>query len=62
MYKSIEKVCTFFVVIILILLLLNWLGPFIADSIQPAGYSVSEILHNMWTGMQNITHTGSHHY
>jgi hypothetical protein len=61
MYKSIEKVCSFFVVIILVLLLLTWLGPFIAESIQPASYTVSDILHNMWMGMQKITHTGSHY-
>lgn len=62
MVKSIEKVFTFFIVLILILLLLDLLGGFIADSTVPASSRVSEILHNMWIGVQNIAHTGSRHY
>jgi hypothetical protein len=61
MVKSIEKVFTFFVVLILILLLLEWLGPFISHSIEPASSRVSEIIHNLWVGIQNIAHTGSHY-
>lgn len=54
MVKSIEKVLTFFVVLILILLLLNLLGPFIADSIQPAANKLGDILSRMWDGLQNL--------
>jgi hypothetical protein len=61
MVKSIEKVFTFFVVLILILLLLDLLGPFIANTVPEASARVSEILHNTWVGIQNIAHTtGSH--
>lgn len=59
MVKSIEKVFTFFVVLILILLLIDLLGGFIATSVEPASNRISEILHNMWIGVQNIAHTGS---
>jgi len=59
MVKSIEKVLTFFVVLILILLLIELLGGFIADSVEPAASKVSEILGNMWDGIQNIAHNGS---
>ncbi len=59
MVKSIEKVFTFFVVLILILLLIDLLGGFIATSVEPASTRISEILHNMWIGVQNIAHTGS---
>jgi hypothetical protein len=60
MVKSIEKVFTFFVVLILILLLLDLLGGFIADSTLPASYRIRDILHNLWLGVQNIAHTSSH--
>jgi hypothetical protein len=63
MVKSIEKVFTFFVVLVLILLLIELLGGFIAGSVEPAANRVSEILHNMWVGIQNIAHTGTYgHY
>jgi hypothetical protein len=61
MVKSIEKVLTFFVVLILILLLIELLGPFIATSVEPASDKVSEIFHNLWAGIQNIAHTSSRH-
>jgi predicted PurR-regulated permease PerM len=62
MVKTIERVVTFFVVIILVIILINLLGPFISDSIQPAIDKVGDILHNAWTGLQHITGTdfGSH--
>ena len=64
MVKSIEKVFTFFVVLVLILLLIELLGGFIATSVEPVSNRISEILHNAWVGIQNIAHTGtgSHHY
>jgi len=57
MVKGIEKVLTFFVVIVLVLLLLNLLGPFISDSIQPAIDKVDDIVHNAWNGLQHLTGT-----
>jgi hypothetical protein len=62
MVKSIEKVFTFFVVLVLILLLIELLGGFIASSVEPVSHRISEILHNAWIGIQNIGQTGSHHY
>jgi hypothetical protein len=62
MVKSIEKVFTFFIVIILSILLLNLLGPFIANSIEPASVQVSNIIHNTWIGVNHIAHTGSNAY
>ncbi|MGH3717906.1 MAG: hypothetical protein ACRDRI_03515 [Pseudonocardiaceae bacterium] len=47
---------TFFVVLILILLLLDLLGGFIADSVPEASGKVGEILRNIWWGFQNIVH------
>lgn len=60
MVKSIEKVLTFFVVLILILLLIELLGGFIAESVEPAASKISQILSNIWDGIQNIAHSGSH--
>lgn len=54
MVKSIEKVLTFFVVLILILLLLNLLGPFIADSVEPAADKLGDILRQTWDGIQGL--------
>jgi len=61
MVKSIEKVLTFFVVLILILLLLNLLGPFIADSIEPAANKLGDILRQAWDGLQNLADTSYRH-
>ena len=62
MVKTIEKVVTFFVVIILVIVLINLLGPFISGSIQPAIDKVSDIGHNAWTGLQHTigADLGSH--
>jgi len=62
MIRAIENVLTFFIVIVLIILLLNSLGPFIANSIQPASERLSDILQNTWIGVQHIAHTGSNSY
>lgn len=59
MVKSIEKVFTFFIVLILVLLLINLVGGFIAGSVPEASNKLSDILHNAWVGIQNIAHTGS---
>jgi hypothetical protein len=59
MVKSIEKVLTFFVVIILLLVLLGVLGPFIASSLEPASVGISEIVHNAWTGLMHIVHAAT---
>lgn len=56
MVKSIEKVCTFFIVIVLFLLLLQLLGGFIASSMPEASDRISEILHSIWLGFQNLVH------
>jgi hypothetical protein len=58
----IEKVFTFFIVIILVIILINLFGPFISNSIRPGGDKVSDILHTTWTGLQHVTGTdfGSH--
>jgi hypothetical protein len=56
MVKSIEKVLTFFVVLILILLLLDLLGGFIAESVQPASDKLGEILRNIWYGFEHLVH------
>jgi hypothetical protein len=57
MVKTIEKVVTFFVVIILVIVLINLLGPFISGSVQPAIDKASDILHNAWTGLQHTIGT-----
>jgi hypothetical protein len=62
MVKSIEKVFTFFVVLVLILLLIELLGGFIANSVEPVSNRLSEIIHNIWVGIQNIAHTDSYYH
>ncbi|HET9256496.1 MAG TPA: hypothetical protein VFO16_15040 [Pseudonocardiaceae bacterium] len=62
MVKSIEKVLTFFVVLVLILLLIQLLGPYIYDAIEPAGNQVAGIIEKLWNGIRSIAHTGSGHY
>jgi hypothetical protein len=61
MVKSIEKVCTFFVVIVLVLLLIDLLGGFIANSVPEASDRLGEILHNIWYGFQNLVHYHPYH-
>ncbi len=60
MVKAIEKVCTFFIVIVLILLLMDLLGGFIASSVPEATDRFSDILRNIWYGFENLVHY--HHY
>lgn len=54
MVKAIEKVFTFFVVLILILLLLDLLGGFIAGSVPEASDRLREIMYNMWYGFEHV--------
>jgi hypothetical protein len=61
MVRSIEKVFTFFIVIILILLILDLVGGFIAGSVPEAANRVGEILHNTWYGFENIVHYHPYH-
>jgi hypothetical protein len=61
MVKSIEKVFTFFVVLILIIVLLNLLGNFIANSMPGAWDKLGAILNQAWNGVQGITQTGPRH-
>jgi hypothetical protein len=56
MVRAIEKVCTFFVVLILILLLLCLLGGFIANSVPEATSNLGYILHSIWAGFESIVH------
>lgn len=61
MVKSIEKVLTFFVILILILLLLDLLGGFIANSVPEASDKLGEILRNTWYGFENLVHYHPYH-
>ena len=56
MVKSIEKVLTFFVVVILILLLVDLLGGFIASSVPEASSNLGDILRSTWRGFQDLVH------
>jgi hypothetical protein len=61
MVKSIEKVFTFFVVLILILLLLDLLGGFIANSVPQATTNLGDILSSIWRGFEKIVHYRPYH-
>jgi hypothetical protein len=56
MVRAIEKVFTFFVVLILILLLLDLLGGFIANSVPEASDRLGEIIRTVWQGFENLVH------
>jgi hypothetical protein len=55
MVDPILKVLTFFAVVILILLLLNTLGGFIAAQIPNAVWALRRIIEALWNSMQDIT-------
>jgi len=61
MVKSIEKVLTFFVVLILILLLLDLLGGFIANSVPDASTNLGNILTSIWRGFERLVHYHPYH-
>ena len=58
--RALDRVFTFFVVLVLLILLIELLGGFIASSVGPVGTRIGEILHNAWVGVQNIAHVDSH--
>jgi hypothetical protein len=51
---SVLRVVNFFVVIILIIVLLNLVGPFIAHSAPAALDKAGEALSGIWSGIQNL--------
>ncbi|HEY6425146.1 MAG TPA: hypothetical protein VIY28_18275 [Pseudonocardiaceae bacterium] len=52
------KVLTFFVVVILVLLLLQLVGNYIAMALPQAGQIISNIFQGAWDGIQSIIHGG----
>jgi len=55
MVDAVLKVLTFFLVVILILILLNVLGGFIAGQIPNAAWGLRRILESLWNAVQNVT-------
>ena len=55
MVDAAVKVLTFFLVVILILLLLNWLGGFIAEQIPNAASVLHRIIQSLWNAGQSVT-------
>ena len=55
MVEPILKVLNFFAVVILILLLLNTLGGFIAAQIPNAAWGLRRIIEALWGSLQDIT-------
>ena len=51
---SVIRVINFFVVIILILILLNLLGPPISDAIPSAAQNTRDMLVGLWNGIKDI--------
>jgi hypothetical protein len=51
---SVIRVVNFFVVIILILILLNLLGPPISDAIPSAAQNTRDMLVGLWNGVKDI--------
>jgi hypothetical protein len=58
MVDSIMKVLTFVVVVILVLLLLDLVGPWIGDELAPAGGQIRHIFEGAWDGIQKIIQPG----
>ena len=54
MTDAVVKVLTFFVVLILILLILNTVGDYIATQIPEAAEVTRRIFQSLWTGLQRI--------
>ena len=55
MAEPILRVLTFFAVVILVLLLLNTLGGFIAAQIPDAVWGLRHIIEALWNSLQDIT-------
>ncbi|MCA1836077.1 MAG: hypothetical protein LC721_07045 [Actinobacteria bacterium] len=51
---SVIRVVNFFVVVILILILLNLLGPPISDAIPSAAQNARDMLAGLWTGIKDL--------
>lgn len=55
MVDAVVKVLTFFVVVILVLVLLNTLGGFIAVEIPNAALALRRIIESLWNAAQDAT-------
>jgi hypothetical protein len=55
MVDAAVKVLTFFLVVILILILLNTLGDYIAAQIPNAAWALRRIIEALWNALQDIT-------
>jgi hypothetical protein len=51
---SVIRVVNFFVVVILILILLNLLGPPISDAIPSAAQNTRDMLAGLWNGIKDL--------
>jgi hypothetical protein len=58
---SVIRVVNFFVVLILIIVLLNLVGPFIAHSAPQALDRAGEALNGIWNGIQGIVPNSYYH-
>lgn len=58
MVDSIVKVLTFVIIVILVILLLNLVGPWIADALPDAGGTIRDIFQGAWNGIQKIIQPG----
>jgi hypothetical protein len=56
MVDAVVKVLTFFVVVILVLILLNTLGGFIATQIPNAALAVRRIIESLWNSAQGVAY------
>ena len=51
---SVIRVVNFFVVVILVLILLNLLGPPISDAIPSAAQNTRDMLAGLWSGVKDL--------
>ncbi len=58
MVDSVAKILTVFLVVLLILLLLNTVGEYIAVQIPPAAEGLHHILQEIWRGLHGIVEPG----
>jgi hypothetical protein len=61
MVDSVVKVLTFFMIVILILLLLNTVGDYVAAQIPEAAGAIRHILQEIWDALQRIVQPGYQH-
>lgn len=62
MVDAVVKVLTFFVVLILILLILNSVGDYIAAQIPEAAEVTRRIFQALWNGLQRIAQPAGYHH